>query len=412
MTILKLTVSGSGQSLTEHSFTKDLVSIGRTSANDIVLPDVEKRVSSKHAQIERKSGAWLLTDLGSTNGTFLNEKKIDAKTPVPVKGGDRVQCGGFQIRVVLEEEAVDQTIVHVDPARQAGRLADEVALVYARHATEAPEARLAAIKDVIRSSVGALPKESVRAVCAQVRSRFDRGGEGGGAPGEKSTVVRKRDLDIMKQEELYQAGFKAVTNLSSHFLGEGQFEAGEQVERFCSLIEHALNTTLQWLSSALKGRREFENQFSADLTMVFSKEGNPIKTAAAPTDIGKFLLDWHGERNNDQSKASLEGAFKDLTMHQLGLLAGVQDALKAALARLDPKSIETTAGSGGVFSKSPNYKKAWEIYSAKHKEMFEENSKLFNEVIYPSIRKGYLEAHKTTEGGMSAPTPSKPLTHI
>ncbi len=56
-------------------------------------------------------------------------------------------------------------------------------------------------------------------------------------------------------------------------------------------------------------------------------------------------------------------------------------------------------------------KRAWEIYVVKHREMFEENSKLFNEVIYPSIRKGYLASHAGEGGGQDA-TPSKPLTHI
>jgi predicted component of type VI protein secretion system len=401
--------------LSDHTFTKDLITIGRTAANDVVLPDVEKRVSSKHAQIERKGGAWTVTDLGSTNGTFLNDKKIEPRTSVALKSGDCLGCGVFRLRFVVEEEPADQTIVHVDPSRQAAKISDEVTAVYARHLTSTPEQRLNAVKDVMRAAMTSVPKDNARAVFAQIRSRFERGAQGGGGGGggtDRSTMVRKRDFEIQRQEELYQSGFKAVNNLSSHFVGDTGFETSEQVELFGKQIENVLNATLQWLSNALKGRREFENQFSADLTLVFSKEGNPIKTAAAPTDIGKFLLDWHKEENAVQSKNALEGAFKDLTMHQLGLLAGVQEALKAALQRLDPKNIETQAGTGGVFSKAPNFKKAWEIYGAKHKEMFEENSKLFNEVIYPSIRKGYLASHAGEGGGASDATPSKPLTHI
>lgn len=407
------TQGGDGAALSEHTFAKETIAIGRTLGNDIVLPDVEKRVSSKHAVIERKGGAWMLTDLGSTNGTYLNEKKMEARQAIALKGGDSIGCGIFRLRFVMEEEQADQTIVHVDPARQAAKVADEAAAVYARHATSSPEERAKAIKGVLRASVGGLPKESARAVYAQIRSRFERGvqgGVGGGASTDRSTMVRKRDFEIQRQEELYQAGFKTVNNLSNHFVGEAGFETSEQVEAFGKQLENVLNATLQWLSNALKGRREFENQFSADLTLVFSKEGNPIKTAAAPTDIGRFLMDWRKEENLEQSRKALDGAFKDLTMHQLGLLAGVQEALKAALQRLDPKTIETQAGSGGVFSKSPNFKKAWEIYGAKHKEMFEENSKLFNEVIYPSIRKGYLASHAGEAGGDA--TPSKPLTQI
>jgi predicted component of type VI protein secretion system len=95
-------------------------------------------------------------------------------------------------------------------------------------------------------------------------------------------------------------------------------------------------------------------------------------------------------------------------MHQLGLLAGVQECLKALLGRIEPKVIEQEAlaqakGFSGMMAKLNVAKKAWETYTEKHKEMFEENSKLFNELIYPNIRKGYLASHAPGEPGAAQP---------
>jgi hypothetical protein len=46
------------------------VTIGRSSTNDIVLSDAN--VSRKHAELRNESGGWILTDLGSTNGSLIN----------------------------------------------------------------------------------------------------------------------------------------------------------------------------------------------------------------------------------------------------------------------------------------------------------------------------------------------------
>ncbi len=48
-------------------------------------------VSRRHARISARNGRWLLEDLGSANGTFVNGVRIDA--PTPLQRGDQVRCG-------------------------------------------------------------------------------------------------------------------------------------------------------------------------------------------------------------------------------------------------------------------------------------------------------------------------------
>jgi hypothetical protein len=56
---------------------------------EIVLEDAF--ASSRHARIERQGGAVVLEDLGSTNGTYLNEEILSG--PQPLHPGDRVRIG-------------------------------------------------------------------------------------------------------------------------------------------------------------------------------------------------------------------------------------------------------------------------------------------------------------------------------
>jgi pSer/pThr/pTyr-binding forkhead associated (FHA) protein len=69
--------------------------IGRGSDNDLVLPD--QQVSRRHATLERRPEGWFLTDLGSTNGTFLNGQQIQGR--VQIQAGDRVSIGSSVLLV-------------------------------------------------------------------------------------------------------------------------------------------------------------------------------------------------------------------------------------------------------------------------------------------------------------------------
>jgi FHA domain-containing protein/uncharacterized protein DUF1707 len=68
--------------------------IGRSDACDLVLGD--QTVSRRHAQLSRTSVGWLLSDLGSTNGTRVNGWRVKQ---VRLRPGDRVQVGRVRLRV-------------------------------------------------------------------------------------------------------------------------------------------------------------------------------------------------------------------------------------------------------------------------------------------------------------------------
>ena len=55
-------------------FDKPEVTIGRVQGNDIVLP--KGNVSKRHARIVLKDGKFIIVDLKSTNGTYVNGRKI------------------------------------------------------------------------------------------------------------------------------------------------------------------------------------------------------------------------------------------------------------------------------------------------------------------------------------------------
>jgi pSer/pThr/pTyr-binding forkhead associated (FHA) protein len=62
---------------------ENAVTIGR--ANDSTLVLADDYASNRHARLVRhESGDWLVEDLGSTNGTYLDRTKVTGPTPVPI----------------------------------------------------------------------------------------------------------------------------------------------------------------------------------------------------------------------------------------------------------------------------------------------------------------------------------------
>lgn len=75
----------------DHELTHETVTVGRAPDNTFHLDDAS--VSSHHAQLSPKDEGFVLTDLGSTNGTKLNGKPVNAEEDHILSAGDKIQFG-------------------------------------------------------------------------------------------------------------------------------------------------------------------------------------------------------------------------------------------------------------------------------------------------------------------------------
>jgi pSer/pThr/pTyr-binding forkhead associated (FHA) protein len=71
----------------------DVVTVGRHPDSDIFLDDIS--VSRRHATFTRTAGQYVVSDLGSLNGSYVNRDRID--TDVALSGGDEVQIGKYRL---------------------------------------------------------------------------------------------------------------------------------------------------------------------------------------------------------------------------------------------------------------------------------------------------------------------------
>jgi pSer/pThr/pTyr-binding forkhead associated (FHA) protein len=81
--------------------------IGRKDNARGIFPDVDlgldggydAGVSRRHAILAHKQDVFTIEDLGSSNGTFINGRRLDPQSPAPIEHGDELKCGTLLIRV-------------------------------------------------------------------------------------------------------------------------------------------------------------------------------------------------------------------------------------------------------------------------------------------------------------------------
>jgi len=110
------------QVIREYPFDKDVITIGRKEDNAIVIDNLA--VSGFHARIDRAGSEYILTDLQSTNGTFVNDQKVASNKLSHgdnivigkhvllflASDSDRVQSGKEEIKLPLDRTVVLDTV--------------------------------------------------------------------------------------------------------------------------------------------------------------------------------------------------------------------------------------------------------------------------------------------------------------
>lgn len=95
----KLLLTFNKQVIKEYPFAKDSITMGRQDDNTIVIDNLA--VSGYHAKIDKLGGEYILTDLQSTNGTFVNDQKVVSHK---LSHGDNIVIGKHVILFVATEK--------------------------------------------------------------------------------------------------------------------------------------------------------------------------------------------------------------------------------------------------------------------------------------------------------------------
>ncbi|NES22708.1 MAG: FHA domain-containing protein, partial [Symploca sp. SIO3E6] len=95
--IAQLEICQNNTSSQEFLLTHHLITIGRSPDNSLVLSN-DLTVSRHHAQISQEDNSYVLTDLSSSDGTYLNGIKLSPYAPQALAESDLISIGSFELR--------------------------------------------------------------------------------------------------------------------------------------------------------------------------------------------------------------------------------------------------------------------------------------------------------------------------
>ncbi len=99
--MISIVISEKGGAERRENYDQNEITIGRVKGNDVLLP--KGNVSKRHSRLIVRDGRFIVTDLKSTNGTYVNHRRITHATLV--REGDRIYIGDFVLRIEGEEAA-------------------------------------------------------------------------------------------------------------------------------------------------------------------------------------------------------------------------------------------------------------------------------------------------------------------
>jgi pSer/pThr/pTyr-binding forkhead associated (FHA) protein len=154
--MITLLLQFEGHTLREVTFGGMPLTIGRTPDNDIQIDNLA--VSTHHAQVEYGDDQLMVEDLGSLNGTFVNNQRVQKS---PLRHGDTITVGKHQILVRISGSLTETAIYQEGPKKVLVPKVSETVVLdtkksreIAQQAAKAPDA--AAIPSPPRARVGRL----------------------------------------------------------------------------------------------------------------------------------------------------------------------------------------------------------------------------------------------------------------
>lgn len=405
----------------DHTFATSPVRIGRNPLNDLPLPF--PFVSGWHAVVRFDDGQAKFFDLGSTNGTLLNGRKIQAGEPVVIGEMLSVTIGKLELRFSRKDAVssmhpaaygvpqpapppsyapqppppvyghagnamtgtIDRAPSMQVPSAPAGTAHVQMSDVHhaiqrLRPMYDAYRQAWTRVQHELQSSLGGM-HPSLHEFAVSVLAR------------EFPAVTHESDFDGLARRlgarvpgagggEGGEQGMPAVQRLAQGVRpDEEPPRSAEEAERFLACVEDVLRASAKAFVELQKG----QEQFGREMGVRTIKEFTPLHAAGTPDNVLKYLLDW--QKGGPHRTQELVGVYADVMIHQVALINGVMEGVRSLLARLDPAQIERSVSSAW----GSRAALAWKAFVQRYQELTEADRNITEHVFGPEFARAYAE---------------------
>jgi type VI secretion system FHA domain protein len=373
-------------------------SIGRITGNDWVLPDPQNFVSSRHARVLARDGTFYLEDT-SSNGTFINAPDVPASRtePVPLKDGDRLFIGDYEIIVQLIGGARADAAARPAAASPAVAPASHAApplpaTAPASHAAQplpaaAPGLGLGTIDPL--AALGAA-RSQPRAAAASIASMPT---VLNATPATQAAAAVPAAATAPPAAAPASAPLTGAADANASLLSALGLDPSRVDPAIQQQLGEILRLTVHGLVEVLKSRAEVKNSFRLQTTSIRPVENNPLKFSMNAEDA---IYNLFVKRNPGYlgPVESFQEGFDDVNHHQAAVLAGIRAGFNAMLAKFHPTHLEEVyerklrrTAMLGLGSKL----KFWELYRSQFEEIDRDREASFQLLFGEEFARAYNE---------------------
>lgn len=313
-------------------FAQAQVTLGRGADNAVVLK--HDLASRHHALIEHRTGAFVLIDRNSSNGTRVNGQEIAREQPFPIHDGDEIGIAAYTI-TFRAAAAADYGMTMVGAA--TGQVADivrDVSEAYAGVMDRPAGERTAAVRRALQERGGRLKPKEFYGLLEQLA-----GSLAGAA--DAATPSAARSGPAGGDPELYAVGLTALQRASDALLGPRQFRDAAAVERWVGLLRQFAQLGCGWLATSERQRQKVREALDLDVSRIGQTGVNPMDRIDDEAAAARLLLDWGDAALTEAAAAQrLTAVFENLTVMLAGAYKGTQQVVREMLQRIDPDRLE------------------------------------------------------------------------
>jgi type VI secretion system protein ImpI len=392
----------------ERQFAALPIRIGRNPLNDCPVP--QPFVSHFHARIEELDGKICVRDLNSKNGVLLRTgERIPPQTPV-----DLATCGhefwiGPFMRVKLDFIELSGLPAQ-RPDKPSGAVLGNRTMLESGLPGEAPPAGIRG--QPIVSPAGWVPDGGYSPPPQANYSNVPPPGHapgmtnvppqrGSGPPGAGFGGAAQRPSDpglaVGKNTQHFGMATEVLALLGLRELGTslvpGQpLETTGDIARLITKLHDTVEVFCRCFVPLREGYAQFVSsmdlqQASSQRALNRSNAYRKVENARDPAQIASALLDWRDP--SFDAPSAVEGIFADLMLHQVALLEGVMQGVRAMLADLSPDNIEKLVGERRSIPLG-RYRARWQAYRQRFEALSQE-SEAFARIFGSEFAAAYRE---------------------
>jgi type VI secretion system FHA domain protein len=394
-------------------------SIGRGADSDWTLPDPDRVLSKRHCSVAPRGEGWTVTD-SSGNGTFLNGHSIDSDVPHPLREGDRLTLGAYEIEARFDGETPDESGTPPPHGVKAGMFGEDRSTGDPFGPSDGDAVQIAGPSiglpsdfdplvagDKVAENPYAAPDHTpdLQQNFRAPRPSFELLPEdwdldaGPAQPAPQSPQPQQAEPlpaspALLPQPERASGGSAAGFAALAVGAGAGGAQPDDPDEAL-RLLGAAFRAMVSGLRRLMIARATIKGEFRIAQTMIRPDGNNPLKFAANDDDALAALLGT-GRKSGMTPEQAVADALRDLRRHELAVTAAMQRAVRDLLGEIAPARVmqglrDPDEGRVGRLL-GRRQKTAWAAYEALHDRMTRALDDEFDSAFGKSFGRAYEAA--------------------